>query len=330
MTDDAPPPTRRAAHGAEAGRVCPYCRFALKQGAEVVECGACHAAHHTDCWEDNGGCAVMGCPGAPRAAAGAAAPASPPPPPRTPPPPPPPPPRTYAQPPPPNYPPPNAAPPPLASRGAAGWRTPSVFAGAVIVLALAITGGAVALVVSNNNQQSGANVPAPTVTVSPPPAPTPPAAPETPPPGAGILPNVDEATMEADITDLLRSHHQAIVAGNYYDAWVLTSRRYRAKKKRELGSFETWAEGQIDLGNNLDPGDVAASIRELDRRNGVATVDVSGMGWTKPGSPCSTWSGVTWARYENDHWRYEPGYSMSPQRRAEWFPRRTALLGWGC
>ena len=111
---------------------------------------------------------------------------------------------------------------------------------------------------------------------------------------------------------------------------MLTSERYRAKKVRELGSYEAWAEGQVDLGNHLDPSDVGASIRDLDRRNGVATVDVSGMGWSKPGSSCSTWSGVTWARYENGHWRYEPGYSMSPQRRAEWFPRRTALLGWGC
>jgi Prokaryotic RING finger family 1 len=49
---------------ADAGRSCPYCRFPLKQGAEGVACAACGAVHHADCWQDNGGCAIMGCAGA--------------------------------------------------------------------------------------------------------------------------------------------------------------------------------------------------------------------------------------------------------------------------
>jgi hypothetical protein len=48
-----------------AGRSCPYCRFPLKQGAPVQTCPACHASHHADCWNDNGGCAVLGCAAAP-------------------------------------------------------------------------------------------------------------------------------------------------------------------------------------------------------------------------------------------------------------------------
>jgi hypothetical protein len=47
------------------GRSCPYCRFPLKTGVQAVECGSCHAMHHGDCWQDNGGCAVMGCASAP-------------------------------------------------------------------------------------------------------------------------------------------------------------------------------------------------------------------------------------------------------------------------
>lgn len=42
---------------------------------DLVQCGVCSAPHHDDCWADNGGCAVLGCAGAPAlvAAAGEAA-----------------------------------------------------------------------------------------------------------------------------------------------------------------------------------------------------------------------------------------------------------------
>jgi hypothetical protein len=45
----------------EAGRPCPYCRFALKPGAEIAVCSRCRAAHHAECWTDNGACAIAGC-----------------------------------------------------------------------------------------------------------------------------------------------------------------------------------------------------------------------------------------------------------------------------
>lgn len=322
MSAGRPPATQRPATAAETGRVCPYCRFPLKQGAEIMECGGCHAPHHADCWSDNAGCAVMGCTGAPGAAADATVPLPPPRPPGRPP--------GGSHPPPPNtYPPPR---PSVPSGGSGLRRTAPPVAIAVIVLALAIAGGAVALVVSN--KEKSANAVPPTVTVSPPPPAAAPIgdgdAPPPPPPTAGVLPDVDEATMTADITQVLRSHHQAIVAGSYSTAWVLTSERYRRKKERELGSYDKWAEGQVDLGSHLDPSGLSVSIRELDRRSGVATVDVTGMGWSKPGSNCSTWAGVTWALYENGHWRYEPGYSMSDQRRAKWQSRAQETLGWGC
>ena len=48
-----------------AGRTCPYCRFPLKQDGEIALCGHCRAAHHADCWVDNGGCAVVACAGGP-------------------------------------------------------------------------------------------------------------------------------------------------------------------------------------------------------------------------------------------------------------------------
>jgi hypothetical protein len=45
----------------DVGRNCPYCRFPLKQSTMAERCDVCGAMHHTDCWNDGGGCAVVGC-----------------------------------------------------------------------------------------------------------------------------------------------------------------------------------------------------------------------------------------------------------------------------
>jgi len=47
----------------ETGRTCPYCGFPLKQGIAAERCDDCGAIHHEDCWNDGGGCAVVGCGG---------------------------------------------------------------------------------------------------------------------------------------------------------------------------------------------------------------------------------------------------------------------------
>jgi hypothetical protein len=72
MVDDASrrmsaacPPETRPATAQEAGRTCPYCRFAFKEGALLSLCPACHAAHHEECWGDNQGCAIVGCTAVP-------------------------------------------------------------------------------------------------------------------------------------------------------------------------------------------------------------------------------------------------------------------------
>lgn len=53
--------TRITVSSSEMGKSCPYCHFPMKSGAEAECCDACGAIHHTDCWEDGDGCAVMGC-----------------------------------------------------------------------------------------------------------------------------------------------------------------------------------------------------------------------------------------------------------------------------
>lgn len=56
-------PDRRIATQDDAGRTCPYCRFPIKEGGDIALCGDCQSAHHFDCWNDNGGCAVVACAG---------------------------------------------------------------------------------------------------------------------------------------------------------------------------------------------------------------------------------------------------------------------------
>ncbi len=63
MLEQTREPQRTVAGAELAGRSCPYCRFPLKEGGEVCVCGECRAAHHADCWADNGGCAVVSCAG---------------------------------------------------------------------------------------------------------------------------------------------------------------------------------------------------------------------------------------------------------------------------
>lgn len=45
------------------GKTCPYCRFPIKPGDQIVVCPACQVPHHADCWEENQGCTTYGCTG---------------------------------------------------------------------------------------------------------------------------------------------------------------------------------------------------------------------------------------------------------------------------
>jgi hypothetical protein len=220
------------------------------------------------------------------------------------------------------------------------------------VLALAVAGGATALVVSGGSSAKAGSPTAATVTQvvaeTQPPETTPDdttvaqddtTTDETTPTTTttdeqpatnGVLPDEDEDQMASDIQPVLLAHHRAIVNHDFRAAWVLTSERYRAKKLREPGGYAAWETAQASLSRYLDPSGLQVDVLDTDPHSGVATIRVTGMGWSAPRSSCSAWQGVTWAKYENGHWRYEPGYSISDQRRAQWQPRRDELLGWGC
>lgn len=208
---------------------------------------------------------------------------------------------------------------------------------AVVVLALAVAGTATALIATRDDVQTTADTSSSDGTVSPDASTTESAeaAPEdTPEPEPvdtnGVLPNVSESTMEADIEDVLLEHHQAIADRDFSAAWGLMSERKQRQKAAEEG-VSKWSQGQREyLSDYLDPSDIDVSIRSENERTGVATIDVTGMAYSRPGSSCSTWSGVTWAKYENDAWRYEPGYGVTSQRKRQWESRYSELMGVGC
>jgi hypothetical protein len=135
--------------------------------------------------------------------------------------------------------------------------------------------------------------------------------------------------MESDVTDLIRTHHEDVVNGNYQGAWDLLSARKRAQYEREDG-YAGWRQNQESLAAYLGPAGATVTIQDLDRSSGVARIHVSGMAWSKRGATCSTWSGITWAKYEGGQWKYDPGYSTTPERRRIWKPRFGELLGGSC
>jgi hypothetical protein len=142
------------------------------------------------------------------------------------------------------------------------------------------------------------------------------------------FPEVSRSQMNEEITSLLKGYHEDVVEEDFQGAWAILSPRKRRQYLREYG-YQKWASAQASLSPYLDPYGLEANVVSLEGE-GVARVDVTGMGWSKAGAPCSEWSGLTWARYEGDEWAYDPGYSTTSARRATWRPRSARLLGGDC
>ena len=293
------------ATSADAGRSCPYCRFPIKDGAQIAVCGVCRAPHHGECWDENGGCAVVACVGGPGAVTGSATPAAPP---------------TFTAP-QPN--PPGAGwvamPQPLAQRGNRGW-----IPAALVLVALAVAGGAVVFVIDRHKQPTTTTVAPQTVTT----VETQTVAQPTEPASVAFG-GESRVQMADEISSVLYQHHEDIVNGDFAAAWDLLSARKQRRNLVKYG-YATWERNQATLSPYLDPSGIQVRIVQLNPRTGEATVDVTGMTWSKPGAHCAEWSGITWMIYRNAEWRYDPGYSTTLARTAEWKSRYPELLGASC
>jgi ribosomal protein L40E len=144
-----------------------------------------------------------------------------------------------------------------------------------------------------------------------------------------LLPDVPRAEMEDEIATLLLAFHEAVVDGRGGEAWEVLSARKQRQIEREDG-FAAWIKAQSSLEPYLDPTGLRASIEDADPETGVARVLVTGMSWSEPGAGCSEWAGLTWVKYEDGDWRYDPGYSTTGTRERIWKPRFEELLGGGC
>ena len=259
-------------------------------------------------------------------ACGSPAPAAPPPPPSRP------------SPPPPTSPPPPPPAAPVSPAAAGGSRSRAPFVIGALVLLLG-AGVAVAIVVSKSSNASN-----PTTTVEQVGVPGPEAGEEEP--GGEMVeaeeepveaeeevsssgfPEVTRSQMNEEITSLLQGYHEDVVEEDFQGAWAMLSPRKRQQYLQEYG-YHKWATAQVSLSPYLDPYELEANVVSLEGE-GVARVDVTGMVWSKPGAPCSEWSGLTWVKYEGDKWAYDPGYSTTSARRATWRPRSARLLGGDC
>ena len=134
--------------------------------------------------------------------------------------------------------------------------------------------------------------------------------------------------MGNEVLRVLLDYHEAVVDGEFQRAWGLLTSRKRRQAMREEG-YAKWREAQASLSPYLEPQGMRLRLIDLEG-DGVARVDVSGMGWYEPGAACSEWSGLTWARYEGGAWRYDPGYSTTPRREREWKDRYAELMGTTC
>jgi serine/threonine protein kinase len=145
----------------------------------------------------------------------------------------------------------------------------------------------------------------------------------------GRLPQESSGQIQESIQHLLYTWHEDVVIGDYSAAWGLLSERKRQEDLEKEG-YATWEKNQSTLKPYLNPSGIKVSIMSTDASTGEAIVNVTGMTWDKPGASCSEWSGITWVLYENGGWRYDPGYTTTPQREAEWKSRYPELLGGSC
>ncbi len=49
----------------DSSQSCPYCRMPMHDTDIIKTCASCRTPHHAECWAENKGCTVFGCPEAP-------------------------------------------------------------------------------------------------------------------------------------------------------------------------------------------------------------------------------------------------------------------------
>lgn len=144
-----------------------------------------------------------------------------------------------------------------------------------------------------------------------------------------LLPSVSDTEMTSQIREMFATYYRNIVDGDLDTAFALLSARKQNTALRRSG-LDGWKRAQAGFVSYLDSSGLQVQMDYADPATGVVRVRLSGMAYTNPASSCTTWSGITWVKYEKDAFHYDPGYSTTPQRTRDWKDRESELLGIGC
>ncbi|HMT04267.1 MAG TPA: RING finger protein [Solirubrobacterales bacterium] len=318
-------PIRGSATKQDTGKSCPFCRFPIKERDEVVACGECHSTHHEDCWEENGGCAVPSCAGAPvEEGPGAGSGGS--------------------------HVPPVAGPskkkvtldprpairrrkrqrtrrsdpaakqgvaasPPGSSSKATLW-----IVGATVAF-LAVIG---VIMIANNFGETKAEDE------------------KTCEQGTGVdgipcydngaLPNISRADMNSQVAGFMRNWFRDINLGEYYYAWNRISPRVRKQIDQEIG-YQEWMNRQEGISRYLEPQSLKVDFAQPGFPDeGVLSVRLSPMPFTQPDDRCGYRGGVTWVKWDpkSAKWYHEPGAKVTDERKRAWGYRGSELFTYKC
>lgn len=322
-------PRRATAGRKETGKSCPFCRFPVKERDEITFCGYCDSPHHSDCWDDNHGCAVARCPGGPHGESDAtgARPS-----------------RSGS-----NLPP-KAGPsakkqrieidpePRKPKKRPAPKKAPAASAGATqgptgpestshstywIAGGIAVVVALICIVLISNNfgDDRGAvnevSCEAGTGEGG------------VPCIDNGVLPNIPQSEMKFQIGEFIRGWYGEVNGLNWGTAFSKLSNRRQQQILRSPGGRSQWERNLRGMSKWLKPDQAKVTIEEPSYDDeGVVSVYVSNMPYKDPNDLCGSREGVTWVRWNaaNEEWTYEPGYDVTPQRADDWGYQESQLL----
>lgn len=319
-------PIRGSATRQDTGKSCPFCRFPIKERDEVVACGECHSTHHEDCWDENGGCAVSDCAAAPRSESSSTSvgsggshippvagpsrkkvtldprPAM----------------RrrkrnqtrkkvgTAAN---------AAAAPPGKSSKATLWIVGATVAFLVVIGAIMIANNFDGSKdTTDQSCEEGTGVDG------------------IPCYDNGALPNKTKAEMNSEVTGFMRKWFRDINLGEYYYAWSRISPRVRKQIDQEIG-YQEWMNRQQGISRYLVPDNLKVDfVQPSFTDEGVMSIRLSPMEYTKPGDRCGTRGGVTWVKWDpkTSRWYLEPGTKVTAERQQAWGYRGSELFTYKC
>jgi hypothetical protein len=293
-----------------APKTCPYCRSPVEPDQQLKECPSCGAPHHEDCWQENGGCAVVSCASGPAAGDTVVLPAI----------------EEPSEP---------VVVEVAEASGTARWRRRALPVAITALAVLAMAGVGVGVAIVLRGAGDGASIEATGTAASPNhPRSSLVAHDSDAPKGPATPATFSKTEVIAGAEGVLLRHHQLLAKAEgdpnspfAHQAFALLSERKRQKETEDgaaegLSGFDYWISKRED--ENLQIGAEVCLPGYVDLRppgywnphNGEAMVYVD----------YGSYAGFTWVLYEHGRWTYDAGYGHVPEREARWAPQEEILF----